>query len=86
MGKETTPTEYHLAKPLLDEEERAFRTEMVETTYKVLRANNVRPPKRVKHLSQLYVDGLISDKELSTLLNGRVSKRLNSATKTTTRL
>lgn len=47
---------------------------MVETTYKVLRANNVRPPKRVKHLSQLYVDGLISDKELSALLNARVSK------------
>ncbi|UXA69979.1 hypothetical protein M0D46_02425 [Xanthomonas prunicola] len=74
MGKKVTPTEYHLTKPLLGEEERAFRTEMVETTYKVLRANNVRPPKRVKHLSQLYVDGLISDKELSALLNARVSK------------
>ncbi|UKE72420.1 hypothetical protein [Xanthomonas graminis] len=74
MGKKATPTEYHLTKPLLGEEERAFRTEMVETTYKVLRASNVRPPKRVKHLSQLYVDGLISDKELSTLLNERVSK------------
>lgn len=74
MGRKATPTEYHLTKPLIGEEERALRTEMVETTYKVLRANNVRPPKRVKHLSQLYVDGLISDKELSALLNARVSK------------
>lgn len=47
---------------------------MVETTYKVLKVNNVRTPKRVKHLSQLYIDGLISDKELSALLNARVSK------------
>ncbi|WP_081004946.1 hypothetical protein [Xanthomonas graminis] len=74
MGKKTTTIDYHLTKPLLDEEERAFRTEMVETTYKVLKVNNVRPPKRVNHLSQLYIDGLISDKELSVLLNARVSR------------
>ncbi|WP_078560707.1 hypothetical protein [Xanthomonas axonopodis] len=74
MGRKATPTEYHLTKTLIGEEERAFRTEMVETTYKVLRANNVHSPKRVKHLSQLYVDGLISDKELSALLNARVCK------------
>lgn len=74
MGKKTTSTDYHLAEPLLDEEERAFRTKMVETTYQVLKANKVRPPKRVKHLSQLYVDGLISDKELSVLLNALTSK------------
>ncbi|MCC8445369.1 hypothetical protein [Xanthomonas translucens] len=74
MSKKTTPTEYHLTKPLLDEEERAFRTEMVETTYKVLKVNNVRTPKRVKHLSQLYIDGLITNKELSALLNARISK------------
>ncbi|MDM7583313.1 hypothetical protein [Xanthomonas fragariae] len=74
MGKKTTPTEYHLTKHLVDEEERAFRTKMVETTYKVLKANKVRPPKRVKHLSQLYVDGLISDKELSALLEAGILK------------
>ncbi|CAD7738105.1 hypothetical protein [Xanthomonas campestris] len=74
MGKKTTSTDYHLAEHLLDEEERAFRTKMVETTYQVLKANKVRPPKRVKHLSQLYVDGLISDNELNALLNARVSK------------
>lgn len=74
MGRKTTPTEYHLTKPLLDEEERAFRTEIVETTYQVLKANKVRPPKRVKYLSQLYVDGLITNKELSALLNARISR------------
>lgn len=74
MGKKTTSTDYQLAEPLLDEEERAFRTKMVETTYQVLKANKVRPPKRVKHLSQLHVDGLITDKELSALLNALTSK------------
>ncbi|PPT95026.1 hypothetical protein XaraCFBP7407_12735 [Xanthomonas arboricola pv. arracaciae] len=73
-AKKKTSTDYHLAEHLLDEEERAFRNKMVETTYQVLKANKVRPPKRVKHLSQLYVDGLISDNELNALLNARVSK------------
>ncbi|QDI03225.1 hypothetical protein XcmpCFBP7700_11460 [Xanthomonas campestris] len=74
MGKKTTSTDYHLANPILDDEERAFRAEIVKTTYKVLKANKVRPFKRVKHLSQLYVDGLITDKELSALLNARISR------------
>ncbi|EKQ63172.1 hypothetical protein WS7_03210 [Xanthomonas citri pv. malvacearum str. GSPB2388] len=74
MARKMTSTDYHLAEPLLEEEERAFRSEMVETTYQVLKANKVRPHKRVKHLSQLYIDGLITDKELSALLNARISK------------
>ncbi|TAA10883.1 hypothetical protein EA658_14385 [Pseudoxanthomonas winnipegensis] len=74
MGRKTTSTDYHLAEPVLDDGERAFRTEMVETTYQILRANKVRPHKRVRHLSQLYIDGLITDKELSALLNARISK------------
>lgn len=49
MGKKTTSTDYHLANPILDDEERAFRAEIVKTTYKVLKANKVRPFKRVKH-------------------------------------
>lgn len=72
MGKKTTSIDYHLANLILDDEERAFRAEIVKTTYKVLKANKVRPFKRVKHLSQLYVDGLITDKELSALLNARI--------------
>jgi len=74
MGKKLSDG---LIKPVISritDSERDYRARICEASLNILRENKMRLPKRAKALMQLFVNGYISQGELSVLLNSKIFK------------
>lgn len=74
MGKKLSDGLIKPVIPRITDSERDCRAEICEESLNILRENEMRLPKRAKALMQLFVNGYISQGELSVLLNSKIFK------------
>jgi len=74
MGKKLSDGLIKPVIPRITGSERDDRAQICEESLNILRENKMRLPKRAKALMQLFVNGYISQKELSVLLNSKLFK------------
>jgi len=74
MGKKLSDGLITPVIPRITDSERDCRARICEVSLNILRENKMRLPTRAKALMRLFVNGYISQGELSVLLNSKIFK------------
>jgi len=74
MGKKLSDELIKPVIPRITDSERDDRAQICEASLNILRDNKMRLPKRAKTFMRLFVNGYISQGELSVLLNSKLFK------------